>query len=205
MEFKPSSKRMDFFSIDKYSKKVEENCKIVYTVYDTYFYNEFKRKRDTINGYDFIEVSWAKNCQKTNLIIFIIAWVSSIKFFFYIFPVYFYILERSTVKTNIVHWSNQVYNTIEELITGKNIQTFEHTFSPIIHEWRVCINLSKLHISRSRNCVTTVPLSRKQERWDLFASVTVPSMEQGGETRRNLGGVTVVTVVKRRPVHGIPI
>lgn len=46
---------MDFFSIDKYSKKVEENCKIVYTVYDTYFYNEFKRKRDTINGYDFIE------------------------------------------------------------------------------------------------------------------------------------------------------
>lgn len=127
MEFKPSSKRMDFFSIDKYSKKVEENCKIVYTVYDTYFYNKFKRKKDTINGYDFIEVSWAKNCQKTNLIIFIIARVSSIKFFFYIFPVYFYILERSTVKTNIVHWSNQVYNTIEELITGKNIQTHSST------------------------------------------------------------------------------
>lgn len=197
MEFKPSSKRMDFFSIDKYSKKVEENCKIVYTVYDTYFYNKFKRKKDTINGYDFIEVSWAKNCQKTNLIIFIIARVSSIKFFFYIFPVYFYILERSTVKTNIVHWRINYRK--------KYTNTFEHTFSPIIHEWRVCINPSKLHISRSRNCVTTVPLSRKQERWDLFASVTVPSMEQGGETRRNLGGVTVVTVVKRRPVHGIPI
>lgn len=68
-----------------------------------------------------------KIAKLTNLIIFIIARVSSIKFFFYIFPVYFYILERSTVKTNIVHWSNQVYNTIEELITGKNIQTHSST------------------------------------------------------------------------------
>lgn len=64
-------------------------------------------------------------------IIFIITRVSLIKLkkitdphfpFFYIFPTYFSTLERSTVKKNVTHWSNQVYNTIEESIRGKNIR-----------------------------------------------------------------------------------